>query len=116
MDIIATQKQNSSYCNTTRLVAWIPPPEDFIALNTDGSSIRNPGQPGIGGIRSSEIGWVLDYGVSWKLGNCRHPSSRNSSFINKAQISLEYNISQDSLFYRFNSTSQINQGRRCYLS
>ena len=33
-----------------RLGKWLPPPEGFLKVNTDGSSRGNPGSAGIGGI------------------------------------------------------------------
>ncbi|KAF7833196.1 putative ribonuclease H protein At1g65750 family [Senna tora] len=43
-------------------IGWTKPVEGYVKLNTDGSSIGNPGPMGIGGIfRNSDGGWLLGF-------------------------------------------------------
>ena len=43
-------------------VRWLPPPNDWVMLNIDGSSMGNPGRAGGGGIiRNSHGEWVSGY-------------------------------------------------------
>ncbi|KAJ1404893.1 Ribonuclease H-like superfamily, partial [Sesbania bispinosa] len=46
---------------TVTLVKWLPPQEDEIALNVDGSSMGNPGPAGFGGL-------LRDHQGSWMKG------------------------------------------------
>ena len=48
-------------------VKWLPPPLNWFKLNSDGSSMGNPGLAGGGGIiRDSVGGWVKGY--AWAIG------------------------------------------------
>lgn len=44
-----------------QLVNWVPPYENQVVLNVDGSSLGNPGQAGFGGL-------IRDHNGSWILG------------------------------------------------
>lgn len=44
------------------MVAWLPPHENYVKLNVDGSSLGNPGSSGYGGlIRSTTGEWIMGF-------------------------------------------------------
>ena len=51
-------------------VAWLPPPENFVILNTDGSGKGNPGQTRAGGVARDQNG-------NWITGFLMHIDSTN---------------------------------------
>ncbi|KAL3358784.1 hypothetical protein AABB24_015729 [Solanum stoloniferum] len=55
------------------LIRWIPPIQGY-KLNTDGSSIRNPGKSGIGGvIRDTKGEWIVGFvGILHLANNIKH--------------------------------------------
>ncbi|RZC28536.1 hypothetical protein D0Y65_000490 [Glycine soja] len=45
-----------------RVIRWFPPPNNYIKINTDGSSFGNSGLSGYGGILRNEHGhWIRDF-------------------------------------------------------
>lgn len=55
------QKPPSS-ATDQRWVKWQPPPEGWVALNVDGSSLGNPGRAGAGGVFRDGVGcWCYSF-------------------------------------------------------
>ncbi|KAG4401290.1 hypothetical protein AAZX31_07G220500 [Glycine max] len=62
LNIISNQQECQPRNRYTVQVAWKPPPPTVLKLNTDGSSLVNPGQSGFGGvIRDSQRDWIIGY-------------------------------------------------------
>jgi len=55
-----------------RLIAWEPPPADWVKLNTDGASRGNPGLAAAGGVlRDREGRWIQGFALN--IGVCSAP-------------------------------------------
>lgn len=71
-------------------LSWIPPPRHYFKLNTDGSSLGNPGKEGIGGvIRNANGDWVLGFAQSFLH------ATNNWSFLalwKGLQLALQHNL------------------------
>ncbi|GLT74169.1 hypothetical protein SLA2020_459820 [Shorea laevis] len=50
-------------------IYWTKPPMNFIKINTDGSTLRNPGPSGAGGVLRDDSGsWIVGYALNLGIG------------------------------------------------
>lgn len=66
--IFSVPSEHNSKGKQIRNIALTFPPQDWIKLNTDGSSKGNPGGAWCGGIRKDNGHWIL--GFTYHIGFC----------------------------------------------
>ena len=76
---------------TTVQVRWTSPPVQWVKLNSDGSSMGNPGRAGGGGIiRNAEGKWIKGYARS--IGNTTSIAAELWALRDGIQLCLELNL------------------------
>ncbi|KAK9987317.1 hypothetical protein SO802_032268 [Lithocarpus litseifolius] len=72
-------------------VRWIPPPVQWVKLNSDGSSLGNPGRAGGGGvIRNADGKWIKGYARA--IGNTTSVAVELWALRDGIQLCLELNL------------------------
>ncbi|XP_057419022.1 uncharacterized protein LOC130713254 [Lotus japonicus] len=95
--LIADTYHRGATSPTVRWVRWQPPRENFVALNTDGSSLGNPGAAGIGGVVRSEHGnWLLGYAGS--IGEADSLLAELVSILRGLEVCWDHGYRQVDLF------------------
>lgn len=77
-----------------KLISWDKPKSSFVKLNVDGSAKGQPGVAVAGGINRDENGvWLA--GFAYNIGNFFFTHSRNTGFVSRVEVMLEYGSSKN---------------------